>query len=559
MKIAARRVSSIIIVAVLFILAYQKIGFYYETNDDRIINEILSGAFTGSPEGHAVFLNPLISVPLSFLYRISAGIPWYGFFLVGIQAICYLLVLSEMYRLCNGWYKYFVATAVLGCIFCVNLYFIGHLEFTSEAALVAIMGYVFACFHDNGKWGAIGFCILEAIAFCIRQDAMLMIQPLGFCVLAGLWLWQDGQLRRQRLKQLLIYGGFLIAIAGIGSLVAMPKTNDWKEYKEFNAARAVLYDYYGTPEYEEVAGILKKYGVTEAEYKAYRIGTIGDDMNTECLKELISYMKQKSADMNTIETFKARLYDFYHTDYWGMQKLAFAVWIIGIVFALVEKRFCVLWALLGLRISSMAVKWYLIWKGRFPLRIVLPLFACELLLTVTVCVREWFASGSKLSWKDITICVLCFVLIRGCLASGYQVYRFVKSENEGQKVYMQGMHEIQQYCLGNPSNKYLLDALSMSYYKGSAFDTELFRKRNSIVTGSWYSHSPSVNMCLEKYLADCDGMIFLIVSGNIELNPYPTTVYLAEVLQSEPLEIDRFTVSNGGEYVVYQYEFSENR
>ncbi|MGN0167140.1 MAG: hypothetical protein ACI4AB_03790 [Acetatifactor sp.] len=559
MKAVVRRAVSVIIIVVLFFLAYIKIGFFFETNDDRIINEILSGAITGSPDGHAVFLNPLLSETFAFLYRVTDMIPWYGLFLITTQAVCHMLVLSGMYRLCNRWYKYLVATAIQGGAFLINLYFIGNLEFTSAAAMVAVFGYVVVLLYDRGKQGTTGFIILEALAFCIRRDAMLMIQPIGFCVLAGFWLWRDGRLQRQRLKQLFFYGAVLIVLFGLGSLIAAPKTAEWKEYSRFNTARATLYDYYGTPEYEEVAEILSKYEVTKAEYSAYRIGTIGGKINTECLSDLIAYMKQRNAEEDTAETFRESVESFYHANYWGLQTLTFSAWLVGIVWALVRRRFYILWSLLGLRLSCMVVRGYLIWKGRLPMRIVLPLFACEFLLTVTVCFREWFAEEAGAKWEDIAVCILCLVLVRGCLATGYDIYRFVRMENEGQKVYMQGMREIQQYCQENGSNKYLLDALSMSYYRGEALDTEIYRRRNNAVTGSWYSNSPSMNSYLEEYFADCEGTIYLIVSGDIDLTPYPTVAYLAEILQTEPLESDRFVVSNGGEYIVYQYRFVEYR
>jgi hypothetical protein len=39
----------------------------YGTNDDALIASISGGQLTGTPDGHLVFLNPLISFPLSWL------------------------------------------------------------------------------------------------------------------------------------------------------------------------------------------------------------------------------------------------------------------------------------------------------------------------------------------------------------------------------------------------------------------------------------------------------------------------------------------------------------
>src|SRR5690554_6470366 len=54
--------------------------FIFETNDDSKMMMFLSGGYSGSPEDYAVYLHPLLSVSLAFLYNLSIYVPWYPIF-----------------------------------------------------------------------------------------------------------------------------------------------------------------------------------------------------------------------------------------------------------------------------------------------------------------------------------------------------------------------------------------------------------------------------------------------------------------------------------------------
>ena len=72
-------------VAFLIILSTLPVG--YETNDDFAMVTILSGkgGFPSIPD--AIFLNPILSYILFFLYKVSPSFPWYG---ISLYLTCYL-------------------------------------------------------------------------------------------------------------------------------------------------------------------------------------------------------------------------------------------------------------------------------------------------------------------------------------------------------------------------------------------------------------------------------------------------------------------------------------
>ena len=55
----------------------------------------------------------------------------------------------------------------------------GLIQYTSTAALLAMAGYACLIMHSDERKGIIIFGIFEMLAFLLRSDSMLMIQPFG--------------------------------------------------------------------------------------------------------------------------------------------------------------------------------------------------------------------------------------------------------------------------------------------------------------------------------------------------------------------------------------------
>lgn len=93
---------------------------------------------------------------------------------------------------------------------------------------------------------------------------------------------------RDKIRFLLLTLGIVIGCFALGELgTAVGYHNaEWKEYLRYNNARTEMFDYYGKPEYEEVSDILSEYGVSRAEYEAYKGYIILDgNLNTECAEK----------------------------------------------------------------------------------------------------------------------------------------------------------------------------------------------------------------------------------------------------------------------------------
>lgn len=157
-----------------------------------------------------------------------------------------------------------------------------------------------------------------------------------------------------------------------------------------------------------------------------------------------------------------------------------------------------------------------------------------------------------------TVCADCVVDVSDLSGTitgtdaGRAQYRYVKPENEGQKVYMEGMKEVLDYCNGNAEKKFLLDGFSFNYYKGSALETESYGPRNAVSFGTWFSNSPSAIEKWKNYFTEDDAAIYVIVYEDGNMENYPAIRMMSEQMQCPAVLDDRIDVSTGITYLVWR-------
>lgn len=118
---------------------------------------------------------------------------------------------------------------------------------------------------------------------------------------------------------------------------------------------------------------------------------------------------------------------------------------------------------------------------------------------------------------------------------------------------MQGFWEINTYCKEHPENKYLLDAVSMSYYTGDVLETKFTGERNNIVSGTWFSESPVMKHALQKYFADENDGLQWLTYDFVYAEEHPALKYLQEKTGVDGVLTEELTVSHGGRYLIYSF------
>lgn len=580
------------------LLAYNKTGIFFETNDDRYISEILSGTLTGTPEAHTTYVNYLLCFPLMLLYRITGSVAWYGWMLVLCQIFCYTVL---CYLFLKKW-GFFSLPFYFGILFS-GFYMTGLLQYTSTAVLLAATGYV--CFYliDDSRKRLGVFFAAELLAFFIRQQAMLMIQPLGMLTLLGLTLSDkmtfipkaddkavESRLNERKyftcsflsdyIRQCIIPASTLIlaiVIGILGNFIGYHSA-DWKEYLRFNDARTEMFDYYGTPDYASAKSILDRYQISEVQYLSFCNFTIlEENLSSDCLRELADLAKeqyitkQETSDLVHIKNCVISSIQGYLSDeYWQINRIAVVLWILLFLSILCFRKVTYLFPAIGLFIGRTITWTYLLYRGRVLARIVMPMYVCEILLLVLMLGSILFYDRAARFSKDarssagksaiVLLCGIPFLVVS--LKSGMMQYRYVKEQNRAQSIFVQSFPELQGYCLSHPENHYLIEAQSLGYYYGGAISPAMYQPRNSLVSGCWYFPSPHMKDTLNRYIGECQKtdsqprktpLYFIVIDGEKD-RVAPILAYLSEYTGHPETLVDQFTVSHGGTYLVYCYQ-----
>lgn len=546
--------ASILMVVVVWFRA----GICFETNDDRYISEILSGTYGGQPEAHTVFVNYLLSLLLVFLYKATIRVSWYGYMLLALQILSYALMFNSVLYICKRKIHILFGMGAVVALFLQNFYSAAKIQFTSTAILLTVAGYIYLLLHqDEKRRGVLVFAFSMLCACMLRRDAMLMIQPLGIAAAAGLLLIDKKKNFRSKAVVFLNILGIIagcIVLGELGNAIGYHST-EWKEYIRYNNARAEIFDYYGKPDYEEIADILAEYNVSRTEYEAYREYIIvGGNLNADCAEKIALYAQSKyefPTFGELIASYKNMMWDKYA---WGVNKITVDVMFIALVLMVLYGQYRFLLPVALIKAGACAVWGYLLYRGRMPNRVILPLYVGETAMYLVIILLVVVHTEKKKVWKGICALVAGVVFFAMCFQTGRQQYRFLQPQNVGMKLYMQGMWEINDYCNRHPERKYLLDSFSVSYYSGNVSDNKFNGPHNNLVLGTWYSYSPVMQETIKKYLADADKGVYLIMYdfGNGETNP--TIVYLQEKTNAEAVLVDEFYASHGGRYLIYYFD-----
>lgn len=549
--LAAAAVSTALVAAV-----WLKTGIYFETNDDRLITEILSGVIGGEPAAQTVYVNGLLSVPLSLLYRITGNVPWYGICLIAFQILVYTLLFGSIWDRCDSKRQRGAAALVVTGFFLLNLHLVGLIQYTSTAVMLALAGYVCLLLRKNRRIGLLLFGMATLLSFSLRSSSALAVQPLGMAVYTGFIFLQKDICLKNKIVQLLRPVMILAAVFLIGAVsnAVVYSAGEWQKFQNHAEANVPLFDYYGGPPYEEVEEILNKYGVTRAEYEAYLNNIIFDwNMTPECASEIAEYAKNHNTVKTPAEAVKEYWQYRWQKHYWGVNRIAVILCAAAFFGIFLWKQYNLLLPFGFLQAAKLAIWFYLIYKGRMPLRVVFPLFACETAFLLIMIFQSILRSTRPTKWKIAGVLVFGCFFLGVSFSSGRQQYRYVKEQNTGQKIFMEGMRELEDYCREHPENKYLMDAVSMSYYKGSALETEIYQPRNSTVTGCWYSNSPVMEAFQREYLKADGRGLHLIVYEDGKGVKNPAVAYLQEETGTAPELVETFTASHGGTYLIWYF------
>jgi len=207
-------------------------------NDDFAMESMSAGQFSGVPESHLIFIKQSIGIPLTLMYSVWPGTPWYALALLAtvFLSFFFLSFLARTAALKIGWVLFVVP---------VTIWLALSPNFTATAFLAGACALIFlsVSLSSTNPWRwTLASCILAALSVSWRQDAfttsILILSPV-FAV-GLLRFWKSKNRKYLALLPIAIFGLMLVLLS-ILNLKCIPigsgDCTSWAAYMNFNAIR----------------------------------------------------------------------------------------------------------------------------------------------------------------------------------------------------------------------------------------------------------------------------------------------------------------------------------
>lgn len=532
----------------------------YYLNDDVTMRSILSGSYTGVPDGHAVYMKYPLTGLIVFLYRIKREIPWFDLAMAGCYFAAVTLVLCGTYRLLdqNGEKnskknpaKIWIPTGMV--CFCAAL-FLPHfiyLHYTIVAAVLCACGLFL---YLTGLWKS-AFVLLFT-GLCVRSQVFFLALP--FLVVAGLWTFPEKK-GKAFFKEVLVLAAGILFILGLQK--GMYASSGWKDYFACNDSRTQLYDYEELLPFEENREAYEEAGIGEEQYRileeydtALDAG-VGQEVFAAAAR--IS-AQEKAAYRFSPEYFKKCIKDYYyHLRYTDRPyNILWMVLLIGVCIPVIGtgdwKKFIVM----GCYVGGRSLIWfYLIFKGRFPERVYVSLYLmesmllagmlCQLFRKGSLCgqlFHRWFCRKKKEERQPISEACKShkFYTAAGCLICLFLcLFLCLQMKETGERLKQQSAKQeewdaLMAYCMEQEESFFLLDVRSVAAYSGSVFQKESgisYEKQtalpqNYLLAGGWMGGTPLMkerfaalgaedggDLLIKSAVANADGGVYFVVKA----------------------------------------------
>lgn len=314
-------------------------GQIYGVNDDVILQNWLSGQYTGKPEfmirGSAT-PRILFGVIVSNLYNLVPQINWFSIVLLGLTLISWYLIGLISLKTKN--LLVLISYAIVA--FLHLIWFIPSPTYTASAAILSFSTIVYVAFSiTNQSFSKLLYVLflLYAFAYLVRPESFLLGTAAAgtFLFFALLVTMKDFNTTIRR-----TYVGLILCLVVIGGDYAYERyfyiqNKDWGTYKQWEMARYKIQA--NAPE-KIVSSNPSKYGWTQAEVELFKSYNHMDPKNFTVIK--FEKLIEESEAFNVHEGFgdlKETHQKIFDSDVnWEWRKLISIISLFYVVFLLIS-------------------------------------------------------------------------------------------------------------------------------------------------------------------------------------------------------------------------------
>lgn len=521
---AAKVCGALVFTCLLALLLTVQFDFYYDLNDDTMIKDIVSGAYTGRPSGYCIQMLYPLAWCIALFYRAIPTVPWYGLFLCLCQfGVIFLIAVRLLFMMRSAGTRLMAlaAEAVLVLGLFLREFVVVQYSVTSG---ICMTGAVFL-FLTAPKTDRVHVFFrrnllplaLVVFSFLIRTEVCVMLMP--FLLLAGLvkWCSEDKFFTTVNVrKYVLLIVTALLCMAVVYSLdVVAYRGSEWASFRSFFDARTKLYDFYGLPDYEDHRAFYESIGLSRESYtllKNYNFA-LDESIDTWRLEAIVAYQEQLAEEGRGLHnTFGFVSRNSIKDALWKYRDqlcnhMSFAC-AAAMVLYLLYLILCVAPVKGKLRVRAVlrmlcvfavrSVIWlYLCMVDRVLDRVTIPLLMMECTILIGFLLYDYPKKNSM----RIVAGSLC---IAGALAVLMVNLQKVQEEYSSRAVSDERWNAMMDYCRKNGNNYYVIDVHSSMSYQDTPYSEKMFEDvdnsyKNFDLCGGWAAKSPLARQKLERY------------------------------------------------------------
>ena len=475
--------------------------FFYDLNDDVLIKDILSGAYTGTPSGYNNQMMYPISVLIAGLYRLIPSVPWYGIILMGALAASVTIIAYRL--LCytiNIWIK--LAMSVFAIVFILGIYLdeITNITYTVVSAMLATAACVWVLTDNNLRLrDNIVPIVLCIISFNIRSEMFLLMCPYMAAVALIKFIFDLSKKTLRNLSEIAVVILAGIVITFLIDTIAY-SGSEWREYRRLFDARTEVYDFTGIPEYDTNEDFYESEGITREQWQLlvdYNYA-LEDNISADTLEKIASYVRSgeaKDANGNpytranvgiktAIGQYIRSIVDFTADPmYMPLRLIVTLLFIALIILSVLSRRGD---TLVGLAVVFLcrSVPWiYFYYSGRPVERLSHPMFFIEAAILLTMLCQTKIGCLDKglVYLTLILILVLCVVNLKTEWGDTARQMREREEVNASYEKLCEHTTTTEGY--------YLIDVYSTVDFTEKVFAPQA-DKSNQMLAGGWMAGSP---------------------------------------------------------------------
>ncbi len=584
--------------------------YFFDLNDDVLMKDILSGAFTSMPEAHNIQMLYPISYVISRFYKLARSVDWYGLFLLICQyfSVTVLIVHFSEKKLLRK----------AGLLLFFSGFLMGHLVIVQYTFTVALLCATAAILFAEKK--DVAAAVLVTIAFLIRSEMTLLMLPFVLLVLFYRFMDEKKDIGVIRKYSVLMASIALCLVVSELIHFAGYSSKEWREFTSFFNSRTDIYDFYQIPDYAEHKDFYDSIGMRESEYELlvnYNFG-IDEDIDAQRMRAIADYAASIRHERGLAEKVKDVLPEYLYrlrsiglpksfeypmTDApWNIVTLLLYLFVIvlhlmnGAAGTSMTRRLGdIIWRL-AILFGGRTLLWmYILVRGRDPIRITHSLYLLEIIVLMLLMEKgisvgkttdsdnertsaveskpngsEDSANTGGIDRSNLTVTRLgvsfsVILLLVGVAYIPFQA-NITRTECEGRQEYNKPYQELEKYFRDHNRNFYYMDVYTSVAYEdnGYTYSQKMFgetdnRAVNWTLLGGWASKSPAEKSKMryfeleptveESILLD---KVYLVSDKDTDVDW--VKAYFAD--KSMPVSVDKVE-DVAGEFTVYAVRYGE--